>query len=144
MDYPVHGTIRARILQWVTYPFSSRSSWPKIEPESPALQVDFSPTELSGKPRENHHYKYTYSFFFFTLSPILGYCKILTIVPHVVGPCWFLNSVNWKSLICAHSCRGQVAVGTIYWLEHLPLWVTLNCSPSPANFSHPLIVWWKS
>ena len=38
-----------RILQWVDYPFSSRSSWPRNS-GSPALQADSLPTELSGKP----------------------------------------------------------------------------------------------
>ena len=27
MDYAVHGILQARILEWVAYPFSSRSSW---------------------------------------------------------------------------------------------------------------------
>ena len=39
-----------RILEWVAYPFSSRSSDPGIEPGSPALQADSLPTELSEKP----------------------------------------------------------------------------------------------
>ena len=26
MDYPVHGILQARVLEWVAYPFSSRSS----------------------------------------------------------------------------------------------------------------------
>ena len=29
MDYTVHGIIQARILEWVAYPFSSRSFWPR-------------------------------------------------------------------------------------------------------------------
>ena len=29
MDYTVHGTLQVRILEWVAYPFSSGSSWPK-------------------------------------------------------------------------------------------------------------------
>ena len=38
-----------RILEWVAYPFSSRSSPnPGIEQRSPALQADSLPTELSG------------------------------------------------------------------------------------------------
>ena len=40
---------KPRILEWVGYPFSSRSSHLGIEPESPALQVDSLQTELSGK-----------------------------------------------------------------------------------------------
>ena len=41
-----------KILEWVAYPFSSRSSWPRIKLESPTLQVDSLPTELSGKPEK--------------------------------------------------------------------------------------------
>ena len=29
MDSTVHGILQARILEWVAYPFSSRSSWPR-------------------------------------------------------------------------------------------------------------------
>ena len=37
-----------KILVWVAYPFSSRSSQPRNETGSLALQVDSLPTELSG------------------------------------------------------------------------------------------------
>ena len=49
-DYTVHGILQARILEWVAFSFSSRSSQPKIEPRSPALQVDSLPAEPQGKP----------------------------------------------------------------------------------------------
>ena len=39
-----------RILEYVAYAFSSGSSRPRNRTESPALQVDSLPTELSGKP----------------------------------------------------------------------------------------------
>ena len=38
-----------RTLEWVVYPFSSWSSWPGIEPRSPAWQADSLPTEISRK-----------------------------------------------------------------------------------------------
>ena len=38
-----------RILEWVAYPFSSRSPDPDIELWYPVLQADSLPTELSGK-----------------------------------------------------------------------------------------------
>ena len=41
-----------RILEWVAYPFSRDFPNPGIEPESPALQADYLPTELSGNPGE--------------------------------------------------------------------------------------------
>ena len=53
IDYTIHGILQARILEWVTYPFSIPSPWdlpdPGIKPGSPALQADSLPTELSGK-----------------------------------------------------------------------------------------------
>ena len=45
----VHQILQARILEWVADPFS-RSSQPRNQPGSPALQADSLPTELSGKP----------------------------------------------------------------------------------------------
>ena len=47
----VHGILQARILEWVVVPFSRGSSNPGIEPRSPALQVDSSPSEPPGKPK---------------------------------------------------------------------------------------------
>jgi len=41
-----------RILEWVAYPISSRSSQPRNQTGSPASQADSLPTELSGKPWE--------------------------------------------------------------------------------------------
>ena len=38
-----------RILEWVAYPFSRGSSWPRNQTRSPALQADSLPTELWGK-----------------------------------------------------------------------------------------------
>ena len=48
---PVPGILQARTLEWVAFPFASGSSQPRIEPGSPALQADYLPTELSGKPQ---------------------------------------------------------------------------------------------
>ena len=51
MVYTVLGVLQARILEWVTFPFSRRSSNPGIEPRSPALQVDSLPAKPQGKPK---------------------------------------------------------------------------------------------
>ena len=40
-----------RTLEWVAYPFSSRSCQPRNRTGSPAWQEDSLPTELSGNPR---------------------------------------------------------------------------------------------
>ena len=50
MDYAVRRILQARILEWVAFPFS-RSSQPRIEPRSPALQADSLPAEPQGKPK---------------------------------------------------------------------------------------------
>ena len=50
MDYTVHGILQARILGWVTFPFSRQSSQPGIKARSPTLQVDSLPAEPQGKP----------------------------------------------------------------------------------------------
>ena len=44
-DSFVHGILQARILEWITIPFSRGSSRPRIEPRSPALQADSLPAE---------------------------------------------------------------------------------------------------
>jgi len=46
MDYTVHGILQARILEWVTYPFTSGLLDPDTKPRSPALQASSLPTEL--------------------------------------------------------------------------------------------------
>ena len=45
----VHGTLQARILEWVAFPFSRDLPKPGIEPRSPALQADSLPAETQGK-----------------------------------------------------------------------------------------------
>ena len=49
MEYTVHGILQARILEWVAVPFSRGYFHPRIEPRSPALQVDSLPVEPPGK-----------------------------------------------------------------------------------------------
>ena len=45
MDYTDHGILQARILEWVAFPFSRRSS----QPRSLTLQADSLPAEPPGK-----------------------------------------------------------------------------------------------
>ena len=45
----VHGIFQARILEWLTIPFSRGSSRPNIKPKSSALQVDCLLFEPLGK-----------------------------------------------------------------------------------------------
>ena len=47
----VHGILQARILEWVAMPSSGDLPNPEIEPRSPALKVDSSPSDPTGKPK---------------------------------------------------------------------------------------------
>ena len=46
----IHGTLQARVLEWVAISFSRGSSDPGIEPRSPAVQAAALPSEPLGKP----------------------------------------------------------------------------------------------
>ena len=50
-----------RILEWVAYPFSSRSSQPRNPPGSPALQTDFYQLSYQGRTAFRV-FKYIYTF----------------------------------------------------------------------------------
>ena len=45
--------LQARILEWVAISFSRRSSQPRMETRSPALQADSLPAEPPGKPKDS-------------------------------------------------------------------------------------------
>ena len=48
----VHGIFQARVLEWVAISLSRGSSWPRIEPRSPAFQADTLLSEQPGKHRK--------------------------------------------------------------------------------------------
>ena len=48
----VHGILQARILECVAISFSTGSSWPGMEPGSPAWQTDVLPLSHQGSPPE--------------------------------------------------------------------------------------------
>ena len=51
MDYRVHGILQARILEWVTFPFTRGSSQPRDQTRSPTLQTDSLSAEPQEKPK---------------------------------------------------------------------------------------------
>ena len=69
MDRTAHGTLQARILEWVAFPFSRGSSQPGIEPRSLALEADSFPAEPQGKPREKQVRAISWANKFFPQSP---------------------------------------------------------------------------
>ena len=56
------------ILEWVAYPFSSRSSQPRNQTGVSSLQVDSLQTELSGEPLVSSLIVNTFSVVFFYLT----------------------------------------------------------------------------
>ena len=57
MDYTVHGILQVRILEWLAFPFSRRSSQPRNQLESPALKVNSLLAEPQGKPKVSRRKK---------------------------------------------------------------------------------------
>ena len=51
MDYTVRGILQARILEWITFPFSRDLPNPGIEPRSSTSRGDSLPAESPGKPK---------------------------------------------------------------------------------------------
>ena len=51
MNYTAHGILQTRILGWVAFSFFRRSSQPRIELRSPALQAGSLLAEPQGKPK---------------------------------------------------------------------------------------------
>ena len=49
----VYGILQARILEWVAFPFSRGSSWPRGWPRFPVLQEDSLLSEPAGKARSH-------------------------------------------------------------------------------------------
>ena len=49
--YTVHGIFQARILEWVAFPFSRGSSQPRDQTQVSCIEVDSSPAEPQGKPK---------------------------------------------------------------------------------------------
>ena len=48
----VHGILQVRILEWVAMPPQGDLPHPRIEPRSPASQVDFLQSEQPEKPED--------------------------------------------------------------------------------------------
>ena len=51
MDYIVHGILQARILEWVLFPLSRRSSQPRDRTQVSHIAGDSLSAEPQGKPR---------------------------------------------------------------------------------------------
>ena len=52
MDYTVHGILQARILEWVAFPFSRRSSQPRDQTQISCITGGFFTREPQGKPKK--------------------------------------------------------------------------------------------
>ena len=51
MDYTVHGILQARLLEWVAFPFSRGSSWPRNRTGVSCIAGRFSTSWATGKPK---------------------------------------------------------------------------------------------
>ena len=49
----VHGTLQAKVLEWLPFPSPGDLPNPRTEPKFPTLQADSLPSEPPGKPWKN-------------------------------------------------------------------------------------------
>ena len=130
MDYTVHGTLQARILEWVAFPFSRWSSQPEIKPRSPTLQEDSLPGEPPRKPWVHNLWPLarTHCSFFF-----LFYLSFICLFFYFTILYWFCHILTW---IC-HGCT------CVPILDHPPtslpipsLWVNPVHQPQASCILH--------
>ena len=98
-----------RILEWVAYPFSSRSSWLRNRMGSPALQAYSSPTELSGKPWNPSKIDF-----------IKESKDALSSTTGILGGAWFTKATKNFGSAAAHSSKANLTAGIkprrwIFW-----------------------------
>ena len=53
MDYTVHGILKARILEWLAFPFSRGSSQPRDQTQVSCIEADSLLAKTQGKPKNN-------------------------------------------------------------------------------------------
>ena len=51
MDYTGYGILRARMLEWVAFPFSRGSSQPRVQTQVSCIKADFYQLSHQGSPR---------------------------------------------------------------------------------------------
>ena len=60
VDSTVHGILQARILEWVTFPFSRGSSQPRDRTQVSHIAGGFFSSWATGKPKQNYCSKRVY------------------------------------------------------------------------------------
>ena len=60
VDSTVHGILQARILEWVTFPFSRGSSQPRDQTQVSHIAGGFFSSWATGKPKQNYCSKRVY------------------------------------------------------------------------------------
>ena len=79
----VHGSLQARILEWVAIPFSRESSWPRDQTRVSCITGRIFTTEQPGKPIQfgGNYEKRQFSWCFLTLprwmTGLGGTCKVV-------------------------------------------------------------------
>ena len=122
----VHGLLQATILEWVAISFSRRSSWPRIEPMSPALVSGFFTTDPPGKA----HLLFQFNSFSQS-SPTL--CN-----PMDCSTPGFLSTINSQSLLKLMSIESMMPSNHLI-LGH-PLLLLPSIFPSIMVFSKELVL----
>ena len=98
-----HGILQARILELVVISFSRASSWPRVEPESPALQANSLPSEPPRKPNRRirtwlNSYKVNQNTLWDIKLNLYTACEITVLSPYLLCTLHFL--MKWNNDKC--------------------------------------------
>ena len=129
--FSVHGSFRARILEWIAISFYRLSSWPRNRPHvlaSPALQVD----SFTAEPLENPQSSNIFVYFAYWASIKFHFMSGLT-------------DLILRAFIVTMSCSHKSLSNIVFWMNKcmhmLSLWLSSResaCQCRSRDF-HPWV-----
>ena len=142
MNYTVCGILQARILEWVAVPFSSVSSWPKVQTEVSRIAGEFFTNWATRKPIGCEKAKYSPKSKDWQMRlhnnlvvvQLTSHVQLLT-VPWTTARQASLSFTIFRSLQVYFHWMGNASISFCH-----PLLLLLSVSPSIMVFSSALAV----
>ena len=152
MDYIVHGILQARILEWIAFPFSRRSSQPRDQTQVSCTAGGFFISWATGKPFKHISFKtpdpqdpkITYLCHNFSVDGWTGFARIeatkspqetvsQTLLHSVQGFINYFWVVQWQVIVIHFSTKGQAVLNT---------WAICSQKTDLAKkFPHTFVLW---
>ena len=117
MDYPVHGILQARILEWVAVPFSRWSSQPRYQSQVSHNASRFFNSWATGKPYMHRSVQLSLSCVRFSVTP---WTAIRQASPSIIK--------SWSLLKLMFIESGIPSNHLILWVHHEKCWAGWSTS----------------